>query len=191
MYDSTLDNSIISDQVSAESDLLDDEINEKILPTFQTGARDINSVMSSSFIIGKSIIKSAKVKSLAKFDSELRYKLIPVAQARFDKHLQWNEAVIINYMNMIKTFYIVKSDIDEYNYRMAAKNLLWPFTVLDFHKANLGAMQGAINTSGKDNISSTQKVLGGALSGAATGAMVGGPTGALAGGVLGGLAGLF
>ena len=194
MYSSTINNSEVTDLVSAESSLMDDEIEEKILPRFQLGMRDINAVMTSSYIVGKSLIESAKVKAVEKFSAELKYRLIPIAQDRWTKHLAWNEGVIKNYIEVIKTFYVVKSDIDEQNYKMHARDVLWPFTVLDFEKANLGALQGAINTSGSAATGSTaSKALGGALSGAATGAMLSGgnPVGAGIGGVVGGLAGLL
>jgi hypothetical protein len=199
MYSSTINNSEVTDLVSAESSLMDDEIEEKILPRFQLGMRDINAVMTSSYIVGKSLIESAKVKTVEKFSAELKYRMIPIAQDRWAKHLAWNEGVIKNYIEVMKTFYVVKSDIDEQNYKMHARDVLWPFTVLDFEKANLGAMQGAVNTSGSEATGSTaSKALGGALSGAASGAMIGSAVpgigtavGAGAGALVGGLAGLF
>jgi len=33
-----------------------------------------------------------------------------------------------------------------HNYEILAKDKLWPFTVLDFQKANIGALQGAVTT---------------------------------------------
>ncbi|MBU2249632.1 MAG: hypothetical protein KKD77_22990, partial [Gammaproteobacteria bacterium] len=47
---------IIAD-VDAFSDILDDEINTKVLPRFRRGMQDINAVVSSSFVIGESVIE--------------------------------------------------------------------------------------------------------------------------------------
>ena len=97
------------------------------------------------------------------------------------------------------TFVIGKAavlDIDGYNYEMHAKDLLWPFTVYDFERLALSAVGGggggtSVGTAGA---SRTAKVLGGALSGAASGAMVtpGAPwLGGAIGGVLGLASGFF
>ena len=75
----------------------------------------------------------------------------------------------------MKLYFSAKTDIDEVNYAMAAKNILWPFTVLDFERAALGALQGATNSkTDVAGASTASRVLSGALSGAAMGAMVGG-----------------
>ena len=76
---------------------------------------------------------------------------------------------------------------------MVTKNTLWPFTVLEYQRAALGAMQGASNSkSDVAGASTAQKAIGGALSGAAGGAMIGsyfGPYGTAIGGAVGAIAG--
>jgi hypothetical protein len=74
----------------------------------------------------------------------------------------------------LKLYYSIRTDVDEINYSMAAKHKLWPFTVLDYERAALGALQGA--TTSKTDVagaSTAMKVLGGAMSGGAMGAMIG------------------
>ena len=79
------------------------------------------------------------------------------------------------YAEIMKFYFSAKTDIDEINYAMVAKNALWPFTVLDYERAALGALQGATNQkTDVAGASTTARVLSGALSGAAMGAMVGG-----------------
>jgi hypothetical protein len=193
VYNATVEGPEVNDMVSAESALLDDEIEETSLPRFQLGMRNVNAVHTSSFVIGKALIESAKVKQLAKTDSELRYKMVSVAADRWKTHLAWNESVTKFYPELLKLFVSAKMDVDSHNYELKAKNALWPFTVLDFHKANLGALQGAVSTASGSGSSTTQKAIGGALSGAGMGFAVtgGNPLGALAGGVLGLASGLF
>lgn len=191
VYNATVGGPEVNDMVSAESALLDDEIEETSLPRFQLGMRNVNAVHTSSFVIGKALIESAKVKQLAKTDSELRYKMVSVAADRWKTHLAWNESVTKFYPELLKLFVSAKMDVDSHNYEFKAKNALWPFTVLDFHKANLGALQGAVSTATGSGSSTTQKAIGGALSGAGMGYMLGGPIGAVAGGVIGLASGLF
>lgn len=127
----------------AHRDLLDDDIEENILPRFKAGMRDINSVMASSFVIGQSIIESARVKKLAEFDADLRYKLVPVAAEVFNSHLTWNKDVIKIYIEVMKTAMAADMEQTKANYEMAVAEAIWPFTILDYERANIGALQGA------------------------------------------------
>lgn len=198
-FQDTVNSPAIRALVSAEAELLDDDIEANILPRFQTGMRDIGAVMSSSYIVGKAIIEDARAKALAKFDAELRYRLVPVAQDRWSKHLDWNQQTIRMYAELMKLYYSARHDVDEMNFQMKARNALWPFTVLEYERAAIGALQGATTTSRSSAGSSgSQNVIGGALSGAAAGALIGSVVpgvgtlmGAAVGGVLGGLGGLF
>ena len=174
-YNDTIDSSVINDLIAAEGALIDDEIETTSIPRLQTGMRDLNSVMSSSFVVGKSLIEDTRTKMIAKFSADLKYQLIPVAQSRWQTHLDWNKQVVSIYAEVMKLYFSAKTDIDEVNYAMAAKNILWPFTVLDFERAALGALQGATNSkTDVAGASTASRVLSGALSGAAMGAMVGG-----------------
>ena len=174
IFEDTVNSPQVGDLTIAESALIDDDIMTSSLPRLQTGMRDINAVMGSSFVIGKAIIEDAKVKSLSKFSAELKYRLVPIAASRWSTHLEWNKGVVGVYAEIMKLYFSAKVDINEANYSMAAKDRLWPFTVLDFERAALGALQGAtVSKTDVAGASTASKVLGGALQGAAMGAMVG------------------
>ena len=192
IFEDTIESPEVHNLVSAEAALLDDDIEANVLPRFQTGMRDINSVMSSSFVVGKSLIEDARVKSISKFSGELKYRLIPVVSERWKTHLEWNRNVIMTYAEIMKLYYSAKLDTDDFNYSMLAKDKLWPFTVLEYNRAALGAMQGATTTtSDVAGTSQAQRAIGGALSGAAMGGFLaagtamGGPVGAGIGALLG------
>jgi len=184
----------VSDLISAQAADLNYEIENETLPRFMIGARDVNAVVSSTFVIGKSLIEAEKVRNLSKFSAELRYKLIPVVFERWKTTLDWNKVTIEMYAQIFKLYFAAKMDEGETNFEMAVKDKLWPFTVLDYERAALGALQGATNSKsvGGSETSKVQKALGGAMSGAAMGAQLSGgnPIGAAVGGVLG-LAGGF
>lgn len=201
VFEDTVNGANVGILVDAERDLMDDDIEQTIIPRYQVGMRDINSVVSSSFVVGKSIIEAARTKQLAKFSAELRYRLIPVAEARWGHHLDWNKAVVMTYAELMKFYFSGKMDMEQHNQNVVEKNALWPFTVLEYERAALGALQGATNSkqSGGGGGKATGAISG-ALSGAAmggmigpmvTGAATGGPPGAMIGGVLGLAAGLI
>jgi len=190
MFEDTVNAPEVSNLVSAEAALYDDDINTNVLPRFLAGMRDINAVQSSSFVIGRSIIEDSRVKAVSKFSAELKYKLIPVATERWKAHLEWNKGVVLTYAELTKLYFAAKMDVVGFNYEMAVKDILWPFTVLDYERAALGALQGAAKTTSDVAGSSTAgKAIGGALGGAAAGAMMT-PGAPLVGGAIGGVLGL-
>lgn len=179
----------ISNVVDAHIDQVDEDFEQNILPQLLVGQRDINSVMSDSFIVAKAQLLQSKQKKIAEFDANLRYKLIPVAADVFSKYLTWNNQVVKTYIDVMKFAILTEIDQDSINYDYALREVMWPFTVLEQERANIGALQGAV-TSKAGEPSTGQKVLGGAASGAAMGSVIPG-VGTVAGGVVGGLAGLF
>lgn len=196
LFSNLLMNSSISDAVSnliaAEADLLDDDIEENVIPRFECGMRNINAVQSSTFVIGKALIEAGRVKALAKTDAQLRTQMITVAVDAWKSKLQWYQNLMMNYAQLLKFYYSAKMDFQEHDVSFHHRDLLWPFTVLEFLRLVDGTLQGAISTYTGGGPSGTQKAIGGALGGAATGAVVGSVvpgigtvTGAIVGGVLG------
>lgn len=187
MLESAVGNETINNLVAAEAAILDDHVSTKILPKFLTGMRDINAVSSSSFVIGKANIAESQTKAIEKYSSELRYRMIPIATDRWRAHLDWNKDVIRGYSDLLKFYLAARIDTRDQNQRYKVKDALWPFTILDFQRAALGALQGASNSKSSvegDEPSQLMAALGGGLSGAAAGAGFGVP-GAIVGGVLG------
>jgi hypothetical protein len=65
------DETIVND-VDAYARHLDDEVDNNALTKFRAGMRDINSVNSSTFIIGEALILGMKGRDVAKYESSLR-----------------------------------------------------------------------------------------------------------------------
>lgn len=184
----TQDSNAIGNMTAEHAKALDDDINENTLPRYQLGLRDVNAVMSSSYLVGKSLIETAKIRALDKFDADMRYKLIPIAADRWNKHLAWNQAVVATHGTLAQLYYNTELATGSQNIDRLVQESLWPFTVMDNERAMLGALQGAMvskATGGPGEASQTQKAIGGAVSGAAMGYMVGGAWGAAAGAVVG------
>jgi len=187
ILDDSINNVAINNRVSQHAIELEDDIIQSASPRFVTGLRDINSVLSSSFVIGKAMLETARTKALSKYDAELRHAMLPVAAARWQTHLEWNKVVINEYAQIMKFYFAVAMDLDNKNYEMAAKAALWPFTVLEYETAALGALQGATNSkTDVGGASQTQKAIGGALTGAAAGALIGNAVAPGIGGWIGG-----
>ena len=183
----------IDNRVGTHADYLDDEIEQVSWPRIATGLRDMNAVMSSTFINSKMLLEAQKVKAVSNYDAELRSKMLVLTTQRWQTHLEWNRGVVGMYAEIFKLYYALKEDADSINDERKAKYVLWPFTVLEYNRLGIGVLNGAQNTqSTVAGASKTQKAIGGALGGAATGAMIGaqygssgGPWGAAIGAVVG------
>lgn len=203
--DGIIDNSDIAASTVAKGAVLDDRLTTEVIPRFEAGMRDINAVVSSSFVIGKSILEGFNTREVADYDAKLRvavftkkmdmivqgvdseFKLI---QAKFN----YKQAVMTNTIEAYRMKVVMKGeelqkqlDIDDHDTR-------WGLDLFQNGANALGSIAGsAINT--QKTTSGSASVLGGALSGAASGAMVGaqvgGGYGAAIGGVIGGIGGLL
>lgn len=193
IFEDTVNSTVVRNVIRAERALVDDDIETTVIPRFETGMRDTNSVLSSTFIIGKAVIEDAILKSMSKFSAQLRASLLPLVIQRWQGHLEWNKGVISTYSEIMKLLFVSKIAVDEQNLELKVKNLLWPFTILELEKGLLSVPSSATKTTVKGQAESSKAmgILSGAASGAAIGAQIGQGWGAAIGGVVGGIAGLF
>ena len=188
VFADVIDGTVVSNLISAEAQDLEDELTDNVIPRYETGMRDINSVISSSFAVGKAMMESTRLKAISRFSAEIRYRLLPIVSDRWKTHLEWNKNVVTTYAELFKLYLISRIDVDNQNFEILAKDALWPFTVLRYEGEALGALTGAKNIKDPAAASTSQKMLGGAMSGAAAGAMMM-PANPVAGAVVGGMLG--
>ena len=190
VYDKTLNSAETKNLIVAEGKLLNDDIETNGIPRMVTGSRDINSVMSSTFVISKELLEATRLKSLEKFSADLKYRLLPIVADRWKTKLNWNKDNVLVYEGLMKLYFAGRLDYTEQNVKLVVKDKLWPFTILDYERANVGVLAGATSSKGTvagEGPSDMQKVIGGAMSGASMGLMASGgnPLGGVAGGALG------
>ena len=185
VYSDVVEGPEIENAVSAQSALLQDEIDTNVTAKIIGGLRDINSVQGTAFIVSKGIIQSAHVKSINKFSSAIRLHALDISNTQWSRHLEWNNSVVSIYSELFKIYYASKIDVDRVNLEYQSKDLMWDINLFENARAILGALGGSAATESQNEPSQTQKAAGGIASGVAAGAMVGGPVGAAVGGVLG------
>ena len=189
-FEDTVDGPKVAAVISSHAERLEDDITENVLPRFNAGMRDMNSVMSSTYVLGKTKMEVERTREISKYTADLQARLIPVATERWGRHLEWNKTVIGMYMEVLKMYIVAKLDVDGQNYDMAVKHRLWPFTVLTYYAAAVGALTNAQDIK-NPTTSKSSRVLGGAAGGAAMGASIGGPVGAGIGAGVGALVGFL
>lgn len=191
-FENTFDKTEINEVVVAEMALADDKITND-LTSFQLNMRELNSVVSSSFVVGKAMIENARIKILSKISLESKLGLVSDVQIKVDASLNWAKKAITSYAEFMKAYYQFKPDIDDYNTINVARDKLWPFTVLDFERAALGALQGTTSYIKTQTLSRTRSTLSSVLlvaSYTVTGAYIGSSVPGL-GTVMGGVIGFF
>ena len=195
---SVFDIAYVDADINAYSDLLDEQLNNSVLPKFEAGMRDVGAAMSSAFAVGRALILGMKQRDVVKYGTDLRNKF----------HIQRNDSVVRT-TNELSKAYLQKFDIwrSMVHYTIEANRIAivaqkeendsttalavglsrWPFEVFMYGANLLAAIGGGtyIPNNIADAPSSGQTALGGALAGAAIGASVGGSTGAILGGLLG------
>lgn len=179
---------------TANLSLTDDQMVEDLIPEFAFSMRSLNAVISSSFIMGKAALEERRTKLRAVISSNFILLLIPDITKRWIGVLNHKKKVIFSYAFILKLQFMARSDTDRYNYRLTTRHSLWPFTVLEYERAALAALQGT--TPKKRDItrkrSPTSKVLL-VMSYWLTGMTIGsyfGPWGAVIGAVIGIVVGL-
>jgi len=191
IYENIVHGAEIEAAIRAQAEELDADIQTSVMPRFLAGMRDINSVIASSFVIGKAVIEDARVRSINKFASEIRLKAVDATIKVWERHLDWNKNVATVYADLFKLYYDKSMEVDARNLEYASKDKLWNLNLFDDVRAVLGAMGGAASAGGKNEPSQVSKSVGGALSGAAAGSMIAPGIGTVVGGVLGLAASFF
>jgi hypothetical protein len=178
-----LNGAVVNDLISSENTDLSDNIIQEVLPRFETGLRDINSVMSSSFVVGRAIIETSKVKAITRFSAEIRSRILPIVTARWETTLNWNKAVFSTYADLMKLYIAQKMDVENHKDEIESKDQLWTLTILHNWAQIVSSMSGSQTTTSEvKGASGVQKILGGLAMGAAavaTGSMSSGLGGAL------------
>lgn len=173
IYTETVNGPEVQNAVNAHSDMLQDDLDAKVIPKFVAGYRDINAVMSSAFIAGKAMIADSKVKSLSQFTASLQLHMFDLTQSRWAAHLDWNKTVQATYNDMMKLYYSAKFDAEAREMEFAVKDKLWNLSLFDYGRSMLGALTGTAAAKVGPEPSQAAKSISMAASGAGAGAMIG------------------
>lgn len=190
VYEDVVHGAEINDSIAAHSAVLKDEIDTTIMPSYIAGMRDINAIQSSAFVVGKALMYDTHTKAVNQFAGDLRIHAIDVTTQIWAKHLDWNTSVVTLYGKTLLSYFETKLSLDNAELEFLAKDELWNLNLFEYGRSVIGMLNGAAAAQGVNEPSGTQKIVGGAMSGAAMGSMVPG-VGTIAGGVIGGLAGAF
>ena len=190
LFPTQMNKTELQDTIDAQMQLFDDALKVNEVPNLSTIARDTNSVQSSTFIIGKANIESYRTKTFCEVSADIKFAILTLINQKWTEYLNWSKEVIAYYAFNLKFYFLAQSGIDNANTTFDVRNKLWPFTVLDFERAALGALQRAtyqktMAPRERSLISKALLVMSYTVNGVYIGASIGGPPGAIIGGVIG------
>ena len=175
--------------------LKDDRLTGNLIPRFEAGMRDINAVVSSAFVIGRTIIETDAdqevTRNTASHESKLRLHYLPTEVEAASMKSDVTRLMIEAYRIKI----VAKKEENDDSIEYDVADAKWDLEVYTYGGNLLAAPGGGVSVpTGKKNTAAS--AIGGALSGAAAGAIVGtmgGPLAPLtvtAGAIIGGVLGL-
>lgn len=177
--------------VKAQLNILDDEDIQTAIAKCKLEMRNIGAVVSSSFVISKANIEKERTKKVGELYSEAQINLLEVGENTFVRSLNSNNNSTKMYAKIMKDYFESVALATEINYEFGVKQTLWPFTVMEYERAALGALRRNLSLA-KTSTKRTRSALSKGLliaSNVVTGAMVGlyayGYVGAIVGAVVG------
>ena len=196
VYDSTfskiINSSEIANNINEDKVTLTDSIIKTELFNYMLEMRNINAVISSSFIIGKANIESKRLKDIEKLSLDYRMNNVKDVQVKFNEQLDFSRKVITSYAECMKKYYVMRLMTSERNETLKSRKELWSLEVLDFKQNALGALVRAASyqkivgfNRERSDLSKALSIASATVTGATIGAQVGGGYGALGGAVIG------
>jgi hypothetical protein len=161
IYNDMVNGAVTNAVIDAQNVYLQDDIDSVAIPKINAGLRDINAWLSDSAIDAKALIQSQKLKTLSKFSADIKMRAMELALQRWSKHLEWNYRVPDQYKAMNQLYWSSKLDVTNAVGELNSKVLLWNFTIMDHHRQNISALNGAAASSIKGE-TKFQKFMGGA-----------------------------
>jgi hypothetical protein len=194
-FENLFTKSEINSSVAAAIGLVNDDVITKVLNKFQTAMRDINSVITSSFIVGKAMVENMRVKKLSEISSKAKFELISDPQKSSNAFLSWAKKVVTSYAESMKLYYSAAMDVNEINFKMKVQDVLWPLIILDFERSALSSLKGQtsyqkVAKRQRSALSKALLIASYGVTGITVGASIGGWVGAVIGAVVGIIVGL-
>ena len=180
VYDTTITNllneTVIAADVAAYADILDDEIDSKVVPNFNARMRDIGAVVSSSYAVGLSNIWGMRDRDVAKYAAGMRIKREELTLAAREIHTKTK-------IDVHRMTIAAKHDKQTVDNEIDVQDANWDIECLLKGGQILGCLGGGTHIP--DKPSKLQSALSAGLSGAAMGTMIAPGIGTAIGGVIG------
>jgi len=186
LIENVLDETRITDSVTAFNVDLTNKADAEIYPRFEAGMRDIGAVMSSAFAIGRANIAEKIVNDVAKYEGELRYKAwgqdaIQVINMKLEYQKAVSQYIIeANRMKIVALKEQVDTDV-----KYDEADATWDLSVFQYGGNLLASVAGGTASANQKQPSTAQSMIGGAMTGGTAGFLIGGPVGAGIGAALG------
>jgi hypothetical protein len=113
----------------------------RVYPDNFGGINNINNVMSEGYGQAALMITNNQAKVVAHFKADIDEASFNTVIPHWQSYLMHGQAVVDQYLKIMQTHYAAKVDETTKTLDVVEKYVLWPFRVLDYQRAFIGAMQ--------------------------------------------------
>lgn len=192
LISNVLDESRIDDVVTEYTADLDAHFLANVVPRFEAGMRDINAVVGSAFPIGRAILEENQDRQVARFSAELHNKAFSDDAIKvIGLKLEYQRVVSAMLLEGYRMKIVAKKEQTDLDMKIDEFDAEWDLNVFQFGANLLAAPGGGTSNPHIKTPSTTQSVIGGAMSGAAAGTMISPGWGTAIGAALGAAAGYY
>lgn len=192
-YNGIITSAPLGTLIASHAERLDDDVEQRVIPRFEAGMRNIGAIHSTAFAMGRALIEETRIREFNNFVAKLELGAFETSIRMWQAHLDWNKNVTVIYSEMIRLYYGTRQGASEHNAAMDAKHVTFDLDLFEYARAMLGALSGspaAVGPGDKGKSSPLASGIAGGVAGAAAGSSFG-PWGAAIGGVIGFAAGFF
>jgi hypothetical protein len=161
----------IDESVNQYSEQLQADIEDKALPQFEAGMRDINAVMSSAFVVGEALIFAEKDRNVAKYAADLRlanwgdrnkalvnasssmtemdYKMLSVKIQLAEmtgkfwiQGTEYKRQMTDKLIDVLRMKIVAKKEQNDEQLRRYVEYIKWPLATSQYYAAAIGAAGG-------------------------------------------------
>jgi hypothetical protein len=183
---------------------LDAELISKVYPRFEAGMRDINSVMTSAFAIGRAIIEMDRNDKYDKFLADMFYQadakrtdtvanIVAEMNRLYLQKAEYERVKAALAIDIARITIAAYTDQKIEDKTISSDGAKWPLEMYKYGQNMLAGISGGVAGSVATDGNKTARIIGtglsGAVAGAMVGAMVGGDSGSGYGALIGGIAG--
>lgn len=172
--------------IDAYADLIDDQLTAEVLPRFEAGMVDINSVISSAFVIGRALIEDGRDKAVVKYGTDLKLQNYKQRNEMITSAVEVMKGMYLQKMEFLRAYiaFSVEANrigiVSQVEFRnqtadFADRDSRWDLEVYQYGSNIMASIAGGAVSTDRSGPSQSMSALGGALSGAAAGTMIAGP----------------
>ena len=133
----------LTNSIAAQNQYLEDDLNQNVLPKLRLEMSQAGAVRTSAFFDLQAKVHMNKQKTISQYSSDLKKGAMEISHVRWARLLAWNQAIINQYANIIRTYFAAQADYVKTATELEKMDTSWSYAVLDSAQSVIAALNGA------------------------------------------------